>query len=162
MITINPVSILATVVNLLILIFILRKFLVKPVEKIAEARRTLIEEEQKKAEETNKSATAMKDEYEEKLYNLDTMIKQNLLDAERKGTQVYERIVTDATKKADEIINAANRKVEMHRRTLEAETAKQLADLVATATARVAMSEENAELDASLYEKFLERAGDIN
>ncbi|MCR4890618.1 MAG: ATP synthase F0 subunit B [Lachnospiraceae bacterium] len=160
-ITVEWFSIAATIVNLLILFFIIRKFLVKPVSKILDERQALIDKERTEAEKANQDAAQMKQEYEEKVRQIEIERKQALSDAELRGTEEYERIVTEATKKADEIVGDAKLKVELQKRALEAETARQLADLVAAATARVAITEENADLDTDLYDKFLAKAGDI-
>ena len=159
-ISIHLVSILATILNVLLLYFILRRFLVKPVNQIMEQRQKELDEERAQAARTEEEAQALKKEYTDKMNEIERLSRQTLSDAELRGSKEYERIVAEAAAKADEIISDANAKVKMREKALNEQTATMLADLVAAATAKVAVSEENADLDSSLYDKFLEKAGE--
>jgi F-type H+-transporting ATPase subunit b len=63
---VQPVLLLAQIVNFLVLFLILRKFLYPPIIKILEARKNLVIQNQKNADEIGQRLLAIDDETEEK------------------------------------------------------------------------------------------------
>ncbi len=100
---INPILLLAQVVNFAILLFLLKKLLYKPILKVLEERKRKIEESLKNAEEIEKRLNAIADREAEVLLKLakegEKMIKQA-------GDQVT-LIIEEARLKAEGIINHA-------------------------------------------------------
>lgn len=100
---VQPVLLAAQVVNFLILLFILKKFLYKPILKVLDARKQKIEDSLKNAEEIEK-----------RLNEITEKEAQALLRSAREGEKLireagdeYTRIIEDAKKEYERIINKA-------------------------------------------------------
>ena len=101
LISVNVWHMVFTIVNLLILTLILKKFLFDRVKKVLADRQSQVDEIYREAEESRDAAMRDKTEYHAKLEQADEEA-QNLI---KKASQRAER-------RSDEIIDAANRKAE--------------------------------------------------
>lgn len=158
-ITIDPVSIICTIFNVLLMYWILRKFLIKPVNRILEQRAKMIQDEKDNADQLNKEAEAFKKEYDEKLAGIEAQRDFTIKDATRKASVEYDRIVAEAHTQAEEIISDAQHKAILEQKHRRAESQRELADLVTAATAKIAAGQSGSELDSELYDNFLSKAG---
>ncbi len=92
---VKPIFLAAQAVNFFILLFILKKFLYKPILGMLEKRKGVIAESMKNAEEIEKKLKLIGDEREEAL---------------RKAGKEAEGIIKDATEAANQIISEAHLK----------------------------------------------------
>ncbi len=161
-VSIHPVSIAITIANVLILFFILKKFLFAPVDKILEERAKKIVENKEKAEKSAAEADELKRKYDEKVAEIEQAEKTRLSDANRKAAEEYDRIISDANKRADQIIEEANKKADRDWAARDAEQERKIADIVAAATRKIAADKNSVEADNSLIEEFLSKAGEDN
>ena len=92
-VSIHPISILITIANVLIFFFILKRFLLAPVDKILEERAKRIIDNEEKSEKSVAEAGELKKQYDEKLAALEKEEKQRLKDANKKAAEEYDRIV---------------------------------------------------------------------
>ena len=159
-VSIHPVSIIITIANVLILFLILKRFLFAPVDKILEARAVNIIENKEKAEKAAAEAEALKKKYDEKTAEIEQAEKSRLSEANRKAAEEYDRIIKDANKRADQIIEDAGRKAEREAAFRDAEQERKIADIVTAATRKIAAANNSAEMDNSLMEEFLSKAGE--
>ena len=99
-ISINLWQILISLANLLIMFFILKKFLFAPVKRIFAERNSQIEERYEKARLSQESAARDAALYEEKLACADGEVDAILRDARERAGKLEEEIVSDANAKA--------------------------------------------------------------
>ena len=97
---VNPILLLAQVVNFLILLFILKKFLYKPILKVLEERKSRIEGSLKNAEEIERRL-AETEEQSEKILARALAEGQKILD---QTNQAAAQIMEDANKAAEQIV----------------------------------------------------------
>ncbi len=161
-VSIHPVSIIITIANVLILFFILKHFLVKPVDKILNERAQKIIDDREKAEKAAADADALKKSYDEKLKELEQAEKDRIAEASKKASEEYDRIVGDANKRADKIIEEAGRRADMVGAVRDAEQERKIADIVSAAMKKITADKASADIDSGLYEEFLSRAGEDN
>ncbi|MBI2334577.1 F0F1 ATP synthase subunit B [Candidatus Daviesbacteria bacterium] len=108
---INPLLLAAQVVNFFILLFILKRFLYKPVLKVLEERKKRIEESLKQAEEIEKKLQAT-EEQSEKIIAKSLQQAQKILDETKQAAarmlegakETSAEIISDANVKASEIV----------------------------------------------------------
>jgi len=123
MLKIDPASLGWTLFNVLVLMFILKKFLFKPVLGIIEEREKMVKNQFDSAKKTEEEACAMKTEYEEKL--------------------------SDAKKTAEELVTNAKERMEKERASMLEETRKEQENIVMKAKADIQSERERAENAAS-------------
>ena len=156
------INLLFTIVNLLVLYFLMKKFLFKPVREVLAKRQGEIDETYKKAEEANKAAADLKKQYEDSLAGIEAE-RQKRLDASNiEASKEYDEIVNNANKKADKIIQDAKLQAEKDAEAKQHEMQQQMAVLVAQAAYKIAASKDSSENDEKLYDTFLsENAADM-
>lgn len=101
------INLLFTVINLLFLVFLMKKFLFKPVRAVLEKRQNEIEASFKNADAVNQEAAALKEKYEASLSNIETERQETINQAKIDASKEYDEIIHNANKKADKIFASA-------------------------------------------------------
>ena len=107
MLSISLINILFTVINILILLFFVKKFLFEKIDEIIKKRQEEVDEATVAADKATAEARAIKKEYEKKIELADEEKEQILSDIKKLGYEEYERIVMDARKTGDKIVKEA-------------------------------------------------------
>ncbi len=149
-----------TVINLLILYFLVKKFLFKPVKKIIEAREKEIEKQYEDAKAVTNEANEIKMEYEASMVEMEAEKVSIIKEARNKASLEHDNIVANAKEEAEKIIAQANvtAKKEQEKRMIQVQT--EIADLVVTATAKMVASKTSADEDRALYNQFIAKMGE--
>jgi ATP synthase F0 subunit b len=159
---VNLWNILWTVINLLILYFLVKKFLFGRVDKILEQRQTEVEEASRAADEMIEEAKKAKAEYQQRIELADEEKEQILADIKKQGYDEYEKIISEAKKKGEQIIVEARHNAEVENERAKEAYAAQLTDMVVDAASKIAATKHSKEDDMELYEKFISEAGANN
>ena len=150
------INLLWTVVNVLVMYAVLRKFLFKPVQDVIAKRQQMVDANLADAETSKKEAAETMNAAQEKLRNVDNEAAARREAYEKQAEVEKQQLLADARKQADAIVAAG----------AEAERQSKLreADAQTTALAR-AMCEKllarnlTAQDDARLLDELLEKAG---
>ena len=151
---------LFTVINLLLLFVLMRIFLFKPVQKIIAARQQEADRQFEKAAAKKAEADGLKLQYEQSIASAEEEKTKTLQETRRKADAEYHRIVTDAQDKAKQIkddaaVEAQNQKLQILKK-----AEKEIADMVVSAAVKVVGEKKGSDVDSSLYNEFLDKAGD--
>ena len=152
------INLLFTVINILILYFVVRKFLIKPIRDILEKRRQEVEEEYRAAEESQQKIDELKAQYEQALAGVEDEKSAILKATHEQASRDYDKLITDAKEQAESILSNAriNGEEEKQRRVKQAQ--EEITEIVAQATAKLVVANDSAENDRELYEQFLKKA----
>lgn len=127
---INPLLLTAQVVNFLILLFIMRKFLYGPIVKVLEDRKKKIEDSLKGAREIERRLTEIGEKETEAILNSAKEGEKLVKEAVERGNQ----IIDEANKEAERVIIKATRQAETimisEREKLQREVKENIADLI--------------------------------
>ena len=159
MLNISLVNIVCTIINLLILYFVFKKFLFERVDEILKKRQEEADTASEVADKAIAEAQAAKKEYEKKISLADEEKETILSDIKKQGFDEYERIVLDARKKGDQIITEARYNAQEEAKKARQECASEIKDMVIDAATKIAASKHSAEEDSQLYDKFIDKAG---
>lgn len=152
------INILFTVINLLFLYFLMKRFLFKPVREILARREQEISASYKNAENANAAAQEMKKSYEETMANIETERQQKLDSTRLAASKEYDEIIANAREKAGKIISDAKAEAQKEAEAKQHEMQEQMALLVAQAAYKIAASRDSSENDSKLYDTFLSDA----
>lgn len=150
------------VINLIVLYLLMKKFLVKPVMNIMQKRDEMIKSGLKNAEETENEANKMKAEMESRLSGVKGKSLEMIEQAKKDAKFEYDRIVQDAGKKADKLINDARAAMETEREATMQEAQSQILELAVLAAEKILEDKSGSEVNSKLYDSFLSEAGDGN
>ncbi|WP_158588921.1 ATP synthase F0 subunit B [Butyrivibrio sp. XB500-5] len=159
MLNVSILSIGCTVFNLLLLFFVAKKFLFGRVDAILVKRMEEVDEATLEAEEAKQKALNTQKEYEDKIASVDVEKEHILSEIKKKGYVEYDRIVSDAKKKGEQILVEAKHNAEVENERAKEVYAAQLTDMVIDAASKIAATKHSSEDDKKLYDKFIIEAG---
>ncbi len=125
-------------------------------------RREEVDEATKAADLATAKALETKKEYEQRIALADEEKEQILADIKKQGYDEYERIVSDARKKGEQIITEARHNAEVENERAKEVYAAELTDMVIDAASKIAATKHSTADDRELYEKFISEAGAEN
>ena len=154
-ISVNIWQILISMVNLLILTLIIKKFLYKPVKKMMEARRAAIDEDYAQAKTAREEAEQTRQNYEEAMAAATRTGEQIIADANRTAEFRSNEIVAEARERASEIRRQAEADAVLERKKAEDEMKHEIANVSAQLTGKLLQREINEEDHRNLIDSFL-------
>ena len=159
-ISVNIWQILISLINLLIMFMILKKFLFKPVKKVVDARTEQVQGLYSDAEKSLQNANEMKSEYEQKLADArqeaDSLIKTAAQTAQRRGDQIVE----EAKSKASHEKQKAEAEIAQQKRQMLQDVRSEISGLAVDIASKVVEREINQQDYDRLVDDFLRNAGD--
>lgn len=135
---VQPVLLLAQVVNFLILLYILKRFLYTPILKVLQERRQKIAESLKNAEEIQKQLAETEKAREKKLKDATNEARQLLEEATKSANEIIQESHLKASADLDDILRKGRESIQLEREKMQNEIREELADLVAVAMEKVA------------------------
>ena len=158
MLSLDLRTFILTVINVLVLVFFLYRFLFKPVRDILAARQNELDNSYREAEEATQKANALKKQYEDSMAQIDAERQEKLEKSRMQATNEYDEIIGNAREKATKIIADAKIEAERQAEQKQHEMEEEVAMLVAKAAYKIAASKDSAENNQKLYDTFLEDA----
>ena len=153
-------GLLFTVIDLLILYVLLRKFLFGRVDAVIKERQKEAEADFQKAQEEQDKARQLQKQYEDSLQGIEEQRKQVLDKSHREAAAEYDRLIKNAGDEAKEIREQARNAALAEKNRVLQEAQSEIASLVVTATAKVIGAKPDQKTDAALYDEFIGKVGD--
>lgn len=144
-----------TVLNILVLYFILKKILFKPVSKYMLARTTKIEEALALAEEAKEMASKMEDEHKERMKEIKEEGNALIASYEKKAKKEYENIIAKAKEDSAKITENTRHELEVEKEQLISGLKEEIADLVLDASKKVINENLDTKANRKLIDKFI-------
>lgn len=157
MLNISPANIIYTVINLLLLFFVCKKFLFGPVDRILEERKKEIEEATAGAEKATEAAELKAVEYEGKLARIDQEREKLIAETKEKSLAEYDTVLENARKEADQIVADARKAAEIEAQRAREQQATELEELVLDAAQKISLSKHDDDADRKLYDEFIRK-----
>ncbi len=155
-ISVNFWQIVISLVNLLILTWIIKRFLYKPVKKMLDARRAAIDADYAQAKAAREEAEEDRLNYEAAMAAAKQTGDQIIADANRTAEFRSNEILAEARERASEIRRQAEVDAVLERKKAEAEMKHEIANVSAQLTGTLLQREINEEDHRSLIDSFLE------
>lgn len=153
-------NLLWTVFNLIIFYLLMRLFLIKPIRKTLQARKELIDNQFKEAEDTVNAANEKMADYEDKIKNVDTEAKEIISDARDKAKVEYNKILDKANDDAAKMKQDAQKQIKQDTENARRDVKEELAKLAMETAQKVVGESVNAQTDADIYNKFLNESSE--
>lgn len=154
------INLVFTIINLLIIYVIVRRFLFKPIKKILAKRQEEIDKQYADAKKAEDKAMALKAEYEKTLSEAAQEKAAVVHEARIKADEEYDRIVADAKTEAGQLVEQAKKLALQEQEKSVRQAQEQIAELVVAATAKVVASGQGQAADMELYNQFLAKTGE--
>lgn len=158
--TINPATILATLLNTLILFLLLKKFLFGRVNKMLDERRNNVETTYREADDAKEKALSMKTEYTEKLESAKTESAQLVKEATQKAQKRSDDIIFAAKGEASKLISKANTDIELEKKRAVNQIKDEISDIAMAMASKAVEKEIKPEDNDRLIEEFISQMGE--
>lgn len=153
-------NLLWTIINLLVLFIAMKFLLFRPVQKIIAARQEEADKQFGEAAAKQAEAEELKAKYTDSLANIEEEKKKTLQDARKEADVQYQKILKDAQNQAKQIKEDAVAQADAQKTQIMKNAEKEIADMVVNAATKVVGRQSGVEIDASLYNEFLDKAGE--
>ena len=159
LVSIDPGTIIFTLINTLIIFLIFKFFLFKPVGKVLDKRKEMAASAIKDAEDAKAKAEAAEKEYNESLANAKAEAAEIVKQATLREQKREEEIVNEANQKAADIRAKAEENIERDKQRALNEVKDQISELVVMAAGKVVEKEISASDNEEIISKFLSEVG---
>ena len=160
MLSINPFNIVCNIINLLLLVWLMKKFLFDRVHKIIAERQKEADVALRDAEEKEKEADEKLAKFRENTDRLEADKQQMIKDARQEANIEYQKIVDEANAQAKEIVSNAKKDAELERSKMMREAKADLTEMVVSAAGKLVGSSDVKNQNTDLYDQFLSKAGE--
>ena len=148
-----------TIINIVILFFILRAILFKPVSKFMADRAQRVRNTLDQAAEEKAAAQALREEYQRKLESAQAEADQIVSDARKKAELEAQQIIADGKALAAALCESGRKQLESERHMALARFRLEAATLVMAASARLVQKDFSSEDNRQYANLLLEELG---
>lgn len=161
---VDPILLIAYVINFIILLVLLRLFLYRPILNMLAERRQKIQESLEQADKVRQEAEIQQAEFQRELEEARKTSQEAAARAAQETEKMREAILADARREAEQIRDQAHQQIEVERQQAMAELQRQVVDLAVDLSRKVlgqtVMVDEPAQ--RRLIQQFLQEAGDLS
>ena len=159
-ISVNIWQILISLINLVLLFLLLKKFLYKPVKKILQKRKDELDAQYQAAADAEAIAQEHRQEWEAKLLTAEDTASEILQNATENAKRHGDRLIADAQEKAEGIIRVAQNEAELERRKATEDIKREIVEVSGALTEKMLGREINTQDHHALIESFIENIGE--
>lgn len=159
--TIDPTTILGTLLNTLLLFLVLKKFLFDKVNAVIESRKSDIKKTYDDADEANSNAKKLEAEYEEKLLHAKEKSAQIVSDATKKAQTRSDEIISDAKNEAKGIVDKAHNEIEREKKRAVNQIKDEITDIAFSVASKVVEKEITPDDNEKLISDFIDNVGEL-
>lgn len=151
---------IAVLLNFVILYFIMKHFLYKPVKKMLDSRKEEVSKVYEDAQFEQSKAIELKNKYELEVASIKEKSSEILNNATKNAQINAEDILLKATNKSNQMIENANRQLENEKKKAMQQIKDEIADMTILAAKQVVKKELSPNDHKKLIENFIENVGD--
>ena len=149
-----------TIINLLVLYLLMKKFLFGPIIKVMDVRKAMIDQQFAGAKEQEDQAKALKEQYEGALKSAREESFQIMEQARKEAKAQADKTVEDTQAKVSAMLAKAQEDINTERENAMRQMKDDVASLAMEAAGKIIGKNSGADQDLSLYDQFIEKAGD--
>ncbi len=155
-------NVIWTVVDLLILFLLMKKFLFGPVTAMLDQRAAAINADLDDAKAQKQAADALLADHERQIGEARAEAGRIVADAKRRAEAAYEQKLAQAQEEIQRMQQQAARQIEADRRAMLAQTRREIARLSLLAASKVAQQRMDADNEFALVDDFLSEMEDAS
>ena len=153
-------NLLITLINFMVFYLLMRKFLIKPVTRIMEERKKLIEDGLNQARQDQEEALKLKEQYEAALTDAREESGKIVADARQSAKKEYDRVLQEARADAGALMENAQKNIALEKEKALLDLKGQVAGLAIEAARKVTGRKDYSQEDLAPPPPPLSEAGD--
>jgi len=155
-----PWTFIAQICNLFIQMYLVKRFLFKPINNIIEKRKAAADAEIQDATKAKEEAQAMKADYEQSMLEAKTKANDILTAAQKTATVQSEEIIREASRQAASIKAKAESDIAQEKRKAVNEIKDEIGSMAVEIAGKVIEREISEEDHAKLIDEFIANVGE--
>ena len=154
------INLVFTIINLLVLYLLMKKFLFGPIIKVMDVRKAMIDQQFAGEKDQEDQAKALKEQYEGALKSAREESFQIMEQARKEAKAQADKTVEDTQAKVSAMLAKAQEDINTERENAMRQMKDDVASLAMEAAGKIIGKNSGADQDLSLYDQFIEKAGD--
>lgn len=146
--------------SMLVLLTLLSYLLFNPVRDLLEKRKQRVADDQETAKRERQVATAFKEEYDQKLKEVDKEAEAILTEARKRAKQNEAKIVAEAKEEAARIIARANAEIELEKKRALDDMKQEMITIASMMAEKVVAASIDTNVQESLIDETLKEMGE--
>lgn len=159
LVTLVPWTFIIQILNLFIQVYLIKKFLFKPINEILEKRRKLADKTIREAREAQSEADSLKEQYESSLTNAHAEAAQIVSEAQKEAQAKADNVVKEAEETAANIKARAAADIEQEKKKAINEAKDEIGGLAMDIAGKVVEKEINEADHKKLIDDFISKVG---
>ncbi|MCQ2555393.1 MAG: F0F1 ATP synthase subunit B [Clostridia bacterium] len=160
LVTLVPWTFIAQILNLFIQVYLIKKFLFKPVKDILAKRQALADSEVQKAVKAKEDAETMRLEYEDSMSNAKEKANEIITTAQSDAQRRSEEIISEANRTAIQIKNKAEADIQQEKIKAINDIKNEIGSIAVEIAGKVIEREVSAEDHGKLISEFIYKVGE--
>jgi len=148
------------IVNTLILFFVLKRILFKPVTEFMDKRTQGIENAIQEAEDKKQESDRLKDEYEQKIQDIQLERNKIIEEATQKARIKTDEILEIANEEAKQIIEKAKNEIDREKQKMMNELKDEISTLALLAASKVIEKDLDSNTHEQMIQQFIDKVGE--
>ena len=157
-----PWTFVAQICNLFIQMYLIRRFLFKPVNEMLEKRRALADAQIREAEQAKADADAIKTEYEQNMKEAKEKANEILITAQKTAALQSEEMLKEATAQAAALKSKAESDIAQEKRKAVNEIKDEIGGMAVEIAGKVIEREISEEDHTKLIDEFIANVGEAS
>ena len=161
---IDPALLIAYLINFVVLLFLLRLFLYRPILNMMEERRSKIQASLDEADKVRQEAEVQRSDFQRELENARKTSQDATTRAVQETEKMREAILAEARQEAEQTREQARQQIELERQQAAADLQRQVVDVAVDLTRKVIGQTVavNEQAQRQLISQFLSEMGDLS
>ncbi|MDO5346494.1 MAG: F0F1 ATP synthase subunit B [Lachnospiraceae bacterium] len=162
LVSLVPWTFIATICNLFIQMYLIKRFLFKPINAMLEKRKAMADAQISDAEKAKNEALAMKDEYEKDMADAKNKASEILSSAQKTASDQSERMLQEAAAQAAALKAKAESDIAQEKRKAVNEAKNEIGGMAMEIAGKVIEREINEEDHKKLIDDFIANVGEAS
>jgi len=145
------INLVFTIINLIVLYLLMKKFLFGPILNVMEQRKNMIDQQFASAKDTEEQAYELKGKYEDALKS-----------AKDESMRIVNQAKDDANTQAGAMLDKAKADIRTEQENAMKAMESRVAEIALDAASKIMGEKNSSQQDLSLYDQFIKEAGDSN
>lgn len=160
LVTIVPWNFVATIANLFLQVYLIKRFLFKPINEVLEKRRAKADAEIQQAVQAKEEAQAMKTEYEKNMQEAKNRANDIMANAQKTATIQSEDMLKETSMQIAAMKEKAEKDIAQEKKKAVNEIKNEIGDMAMEIAGKVIEREINETDHAKLIDEFIENVGE--
>lgn len=159
LVAVEPLTLIATICNLFVQMFIVKKFFLDKILAVLDARRQAADQQITDAKAAREEAMAIKHTYEQNMLQATNKANELLVSAQKSAVERSEKIISDAQQQAAQIKIKASADIEMEKKKAINDAKNEISGIAMAIASKVVEKELDEKDQSGLIDRFIEELG---